>query len=274
MRRRGILRQPMAVIGIGVTLVICVLGLLAPLIAPHNPAQQFAGYELTGPSQYFWAGTDEFGRDLLSRILYGLRLSLLVGVGAAALSGFVGVLLGVTSGFLGGWLDRVVVRVSDALLVFPEILVGAAIAAAMGPGTVGVILAASLGSLPAFARVSRASVLREREMDYVQAAEALGAPVSRIILRHILPNILPALLVQVNTSLIQAIHLETALSFIGIGVSPPNASLGSLLSYSRDYLSTAWWYGTIPGLWLALLLIGLTYLSDTLRDLIDPFGKR
>lgn len=264
----------MAIFGIVLTGLVVLLGVASPWISPYAPEHQHIGYELNAPSAYFWAGTDEFGRDLWTRILYGVRLSVLVGVLSTALSLVAGTLLGLIAGYFRGWTETVITRLADTLIVFPPLLLGIAIAAVLGPGVWNVSLAAAIRSLPAFVRITRVSVLKEAANDYVLAADALGATDGRIMFRHILPNSFSAIITQATVSLTQAIHLETALSFLGLGVKPPESSLGTLLSSSASFLKDAPWYGIFPGVLLALLLIGLNYVSDAARDVLDPLQRR
>lgn len=273
LQKRGLGRH-LAIFGLVLTAAVVLLGVAAPWIAPYAPEHQHAGYELYAPSGYFWVGTDEFGRDLWTRILFGVRLSVLVGVLSTGLSLVAGVLLGLTAGYFRGWAEVVITRCADTLIVFPPLLLGIAIAAVLGPGLWNVTLAAAIRSLPAFIRITRASVLRESVSEYVVAAGALGAVDSRIMFRHILPNSFSAIITQATVSLTQAIHLETALSFLGLGVKPPESSLGTLLSSSASFLKEAPWYGIFPGVLLALLLIGLNYVTDAVRDGLDPLQRR
>ncbi len=264
------LRNPMGALGLGILLLLVVVALAAPLIAPFDPAVQHGGQELLPPGGPYLLGTDEFGRDILSRVIFGSRVSLLVGVAAVVLGAGVGIPTGLIAGYLGGWVDAVIMRTWDAFLAFPAVLMGIAVVTVLGPGAVNTALALSIVSMPQFSRITRASVLIEREREYVQAARCLGSSDVRIVVRHLLPNCLGPILVQLSLAMGFAVLLEAGLSFLGLGPQPPEPSWGGMLNDSRPYLQQAPWYGVFPGLALALLLVGLNYLSDALRDALDP----
>ena len=266
----SVLRSPMGCFGLATVLLVVLAALLAPLLASHSPIAQHAADELQAPSAQFPLGTDELGRDLWSRILFGARISLLVGVLATALAAGVGVTTGLLSGYLGGWIDSVVMRVYDALLAFPGIILGIAVISILGPSSINVAYAIGLGGTPYFARLTRSSVLSEREREYVHAARCVGAGNVRIMFRHILPNTLSPILVQFSLTMGFAVLAEAALSFLGLGAQPPEPSWGGMLSDSRAHLRDAPFYGLWPGLALTLLLVGLNYISDALRDGLDP----
>ena len=264
------LRTPMGALGLALLSLLILAALLAPLIAPFSPIDQLRGRELTPPGWPHLLGTDEFGRDLFSRILFGARISLLVGVVAVGVGAGIGIPSGLVAGYFGGWLDAVIMRLWDVLLAFPGILMGIAVITILGAGAVNAALALAIVSIPQFSRLMRACVLVEREREYVQAARCLGAADRRIALRHILPNSLGPVLVQITISMGFAVLLEAGLSFLGIGTQPPDPSWGSMLKESRPYLTRAPWYGIWPGMALAILLLGLNYLTDALRDALDP----
>jgi peptide/nickel transport system permease protein len=266
----SIVRSPMGAFGLMSVLLLVVLAVFAPVLAPYSPLEQHPGSELRPPGGEFLLGTDELGRDLLSRILFGARISFVVGVLATAIGATVGVSSGLLSGYLGGWVDSVIMRLCDVLLAFPGIIIGIAVISVLGASTVNVAYALALGGLPFFARLMRSSVLSERERDYVYAARSMGARDGRIMFRHVLPNTIAALLVQLSLAIGFAVLGEAALSFIGLGTQPPNPSWGSMLNDSRAYLHEAAFYGLWPGVALTTLLVGLNYLSDALRDALDP----
>jgi|HigsolmetaAR202D_1030399.scaffolds.fasta_scaffold03098_9 ABC-type dipeptide/oligopeptide/nickel transport systems, permease components len=267
---RRLLRSPSGQIGLVCFAIVFCAGLFAPILAPYDPIEQFIGSELQPPSGQYWLGTDELGRDLLSRILYGARLALLVGVVAVGAGSLIGVSLGMLAGYLGGWFESVTMRLWDTLLAFPGVLIAIAISAMLGPGVFNVGLAVAIISLPGYARLARAGVLAEREKEYVLAARSLGVPVPTIIFRHILPNILPPILTQVALGMASAVFLEAGLSFLGLGAQPPEPSWGGMLADSRTYMRQAAWYGIAPGLAITLFLMGLNFLADGLRDALDP----
>jgi peptide/nickel transport system permease protein len=266
---RHLARNPAGALGLAIVVGLVLVALAAPLIAPYDPLEQGAA-ELAPPSPAHLFGTDDLGRDLLSRIIYGSRISLLVGVVAVAVGSIVGVISGLAAGYLGGWLDAVIMRLWDVLLAFPAILIGIAVAAMLGPGVTNAAIALAVVSIPQFSRITRASVLAEKQRDYVQAAHAAGARGVSIAWRHILPNTVSPLLVQLSLAMGHAVLLEAGLSFIGLGAQPPEPSWGGMLNASRTYLRDAPYYAIFPGLALSLLLLGLTFLSDALRDALDP----
>ena len=263
-------RNPMGAFGLATVVLMALLAILAPLIAPYPPATQHPGLELRPPSSQFFLGSDDLGRDLLSRILYGARVSFVVGILATALGAAVGVSTGLLSGYLGGWVDSVIMRFYDALLAFPGIIIGIAVISILGPSTLNVAYALAIGGMPFFARLMRSSVLSERERDYVYAARCIGARDGRIMFLHVLPNTLAPLLVQLSLAMGFAVLAEAGLSFLGLGTQPPDPSWGSMLYDSRAYLREAPWYGLWPGVALTILLVALNFLSDALRDALDP----
>ena len=263
-------RNPIGTFGMAVLtlLVICALG--APFLSPYDPLQQHAGSELRPPGGQFPLGTDNLGRDLLSRIIYGSRASLLVGVVAVALGAGIGIATGLAAGYFGGIVDTLIMRFYDALLSFPAILLGIAVVSIIGTGMISVAYALAIASLPTFARLMRSRVLAERERDYVLAARCCGAPDRRIMYLHVLPNAVAPLLIQISLAMGFSVLAESALSFLGLGTQPPDPSWGSMLNESRAYLRTAPGFGIFPGLALATLLLGLNFLADALRDALDP----
>ena len=262
--------NPMGLFGASVLalLVICAVG--APYLSPYDPLAQHAGSELLPPGGTFPLGTDNLGRDLLSRIIYGSRASLLVGVVAVALGASIGIASGLTAGYFGGMVDTVIMRFYDALLSFPAILLGIAVVSVLGTGMLSVAYALAIASLPGFARLMRSRVLAERERDYVLAARCSGARDQRIMWLHVLPNAIAPLLIQISLAMGFSVLAESALSFLGLGTQPPDPSWGSMLNESRAYLRTVPTFGIFPGLALATLLLGLNFLSDALRDALDP----
>ncbi|MCL4459220.1 MAG: ABC transporter permease [Chloroflexi bacterium] len=244
--------------------------ILAPLLVPYNPLELHMAERLQSPSAKYLLGTDEFGRDILSRIIYGIRISLGVAVSAVVIAVSVGVPTGLISGYFGGMVDAVIMRLWDFLLAFPIILLGLTIMAILGPSSSNVALAVAIVNIPIFSRVSRASTLAERGKLYVQAAQVIGASSNHIMFKHILPNATPPLLVQVTVSTAQAILLEAAFSFLGLGAQPPEPSLGTMLQYARIHLNANPWYGIFPGVAITTLILGLSFLADSLRDALDP----
>ncbi len=259
--------------GLSGTIVVALLVLaavLAPIVSPFDPLEQHPGLELRPPGGQFPLGSDHLGRDLLSRIIFGSRSSLLVGMVAVGLGAGFGIASGLAAGYLGGWVDAVLMRLFDALLSFPAILLGIGVVSVLGSGPLSVAYALAFATVPTFARLMRARVLTEREREYVVAARCIGAGSGRIMSRHVLPNAVAPLLIQISLSMGFAILAESALTFLGLGTQPPMPSWGGMLNESRAYLRSAPWFGIFPGLALALLLLGLNFLSDALRDALDP----
>ncbi|MCP4428484.1 MAG: ABC transporter permease [Chloroflexi bacterium] len=267
---RALLRHRSGMIGLIITLIIIILTLLAPRLAPYNELEMHAEDRFHPPSETYFFGTDEFGRDIYSRVLIGARNSLGVGVISIAIAAIVGVPIGLVAGYESGWFDTLMMRFFDALLAFPAILLAIVTLAVLGPGAFTAMLAIAIVNIPAFARLTRANVLAEKEKEYIEAARALGAKPTRIIFSEILPNVLATLLVQVTVSIAGAILLESALSFLGLGTPLPAPSWGSMLSIGRGYMPFAPWYSIFPGLAITLLVMGLYLLGDGLRDVLDP----
>ena len=265
-----LMRNPSGKIGLVLVGLFCLVALVAPYAAPYDPVEQFPGAQLKPPSPEYPLGTDDLGRDILSRLLYGSRISLAVGLISVAIGFGVGATSGLLGGYVGGWIDATMNRLWDCLLAFPAILLGIAIVLVIGPGAVNAAVAVGIFNIPVFARLARACALAEKGRDYVLAERALGASNLRIVFQHILPNVLSPLLVQVMVAMAFAILLESTLSFLGLGTQPPDPSWGSMLSTSRQFLRTAWWYGVFPGLALSILLIGFNFLSEAVRDALDP----
>lgn len=263
-------RNPMGAFGLFIVLLMALAAVFAPLIAPYSPITQHPGHELQPPSAQFWLGSDDLGRDLFSRILFGARVSFIVGIVATALGAGVGISTGLLGGYLGGWIDSVIMRCYDALLAFPGIIIGIAVISILGPSTLNVAYALAIGGMPFFARLMRSSVLSERERDYVYAARCIGARDFRIMFLHVLPNTMAPLLVQLSLAMGFAVLAEAGLSFLGLGTQPPDPSWGTMLNDSRAYLREAPWFGLWPGVALTILLVALNYLSDALRDALDP----
>lgn len=246
----------------------------APLLAPANPDVQSLAQRLRPPSAAHPFGTDEFGRDVLSRILYGGRVTLLASTLSVVIAALVGCAIGLTAGYFGGWYDALMGRLVDILFAFPVILLGIAIVAVLGPGVPSVIVAIAVASLPNFARVSRAAIVPEKEREYVLAAHVVGAPTSYLILRTLLPNLIGPLLVLVSLGFAYAVLYEASLGFLGLGAQPPTPEWGTMLSTARDFLFQAPWYAFFPGVSIVILVFSLNLIGDGLRDVIDPYRSR
>lgn len=273
-RRRLVLpKGPAASIGLGLIGLVVVLAIFAPLVAPHDPNAQDVTRRLIPPftsGSSFILGTDHVGRDVLSRIIFGTRVALVVGLAAVALSGAIGVTLGLVSGFYGGLIDDLIGWVGSVELAFPFILLAIAVVAILGPGLFNLIMVLSIVSWVVYARIVRAEVLVQREQEYVQAARVLGAGDVRLIARHILPNVLTPVIVIATFEVARMIISEASLSFLSLGVEPSIPSWGSMLADGRQYLATAWWIATFPGLGIMLTVLAINLVGDWLRDALDP----
>lgn len=259
-----------ALIGLALLLVLVALALLAPMIAPYNPIKQSAAEVLEPPSRAHWLGTDQYGRDILSRVLIGARLSLRVGLVSVAIAAVCGSVLGLLAGYYGGLADTVIMRIIDVKLAFPGILLAMAIVAVLGPSLVNLMIAVGIGGIPTYTRVVRASVLSAKELLYVLAARATGCPDRRIMFLHILPNVLAPVIVLSTLSIAGAILAASGLSFIGLGAQPPTPEWGAMLSTGRQFLRDAWWMTTFPGLAIMLTVMSINLVGDGLRDALDP----
>jgi len=256
----------MAIIGFFLISLLLGAAVIGPMVLPLHPTTMNRDHLLSGPSHAFPFGTDKFGRDILSRVIYGMRVSFEVGAAALVLGGGVGVATGLLAGYFGGFQDTIIMRLWDVLLAFPGALLGITTAAALGPGTYSVILAGALVGMPFFSRIVRARVLLEKELDYVLAARSLGAGSFRIIRKHVLPNAMMPILVQSSNAVGVAILLEATLSFLGLGIQPPTPSLGTMLFEAKTVLELAPWYPVFPGLALILLIISLNLIGDGLQE--------
>ncbi|HEX7155164.1 MAG TPA: nickel transporter permease [Thermoanaerobaculia bacterium] len=249
-------------------LILCALA--APLLAPHDPIAQETSRRLEAPSKEHPLGLDDLGRDVLSRIIWGARISLRVGFSVVLITSLIGVALGAISGYFGGWVDLGIMRVCDVLLAFPGILLAIAMVAVLGPSLNNVVIALAIIGWVSYARLVRGQVLKVREMEYVTAAKALGARSPRVILRHVLPNVINPVIVMATLGLAGAILAEASLSFLGLGVQPPTPSWGSMLTAGRRYLGLANHLAIFPGAAIMLAVMGLNFLGDGLIDALDP----
>ena len=255
--------------GTAILVLLTAAALFAPVVAPYDPLGQNLDQDLIPRSSEHWLGTDKLGRDILSRIIYGGRISLLVGITTVALSLAIGIVIGSLSGYFGGWIDQMLMRLVDILMAFPGILLAIAFTAVLGPGLDHVILALCLIGWTSYARLVRGEILSLRERDFIQAARSLGCRPKRIILRHLLPNLLPPLLIQSTFGLAAAIVAEGSLSFLGLGVEPPTPSWGAMLNDGRQFLLVAPHLTTYPGLGLMISVLALNLIGDALQDRLD-----
>jgi peptide/nickel transport system permease protein len=253
-----------------VAFIFIILSIFGPFIAPRSPYKQNLGNALQQPSSSSLLGTDAFGRDTLSRLIYGARISLMVGVVAVSIAGAVGILLGLLAGYFGGWIDQLIMRVIDALMALPPIALMLAIAAALGGGLFNVMISLGVGMVPTYCRLMYGQVRTLRENDYVVAARTIGASQTRIMARHLLPNAFPPLLVLITLNMGTAILMEATLSFIGVGISPPTAAWGSMINDGYPYLLTNPVLSVAPGVAIALVVLSFNLVGDGLRDALDP----
>lgn len=269
---RGTIRHRSGAVGVVLVGLWVAVAIFAPWLAPADPNVQVAGNQLMGVgTPGFPLGSDELGRDILSRVIYGARISIGVGMLAVSCGAAVGTILGLLAGYIGRFVDTALMRLTDIMLAYPGILFGVVVVAILGQGVGQVGVAIAIINVPVFARLARSSVLRERELEYVAAAELLGCAWYRILFRHILPNSVGPAVVQFSVAMTGAVLIEAALSFLGLGAQPPTASWGAMLSTSREFLSVSATYAIFPGLALATLLLGLNLLADGLRSAMDPF---
>ena len=263
-------RRRLAMVGGAVIALLVLLGIAGPWIAPYDPLDQDLSKSLQSPSWAHWFGTDSFGRDILSRVLYGARISLLVGIVSQGIAFSLGVAMGLVSGYYGGKVDALIMRLADVTLAFPTLLLLIAITAAFQPSLAVVFVAIGVVGWAGLARLVRSQTLVVRELDFVQAARALGMNDLRLLTRHVLPNTLAPAIIAVTLGMAGAILLEAALSFIGLGAQPPTPSWGSMISDGRDFLRTAPWISVFPGLAIGLVVLGFNLFGDGLRDAMDP----
>jgi peptide/nickel transport system permease protein len=267
-------RNRAATIGAAVIAVEILVAVFAPVVAPYGPFDADPRAALKPPTAQHWFGTDDNGRDLFSRVLYGTRISLRVGLISVAIGGGVGIVLGIVAGYRGGWIDNVIMRAMDLLLAFPGILLALGIIAILGPGLSNVMVAVGISAIPSYTRLARASTLALRDRDFVTGARAVGCGDGRIMARYVLPNVLPPLIVLTTLGVAGAILTAAGLSFIGLGAVPPTPEWGAILTLGRKYINQAWWYTTFPGLAVALTVLGINMLGDALRDALDPRLRR
>jgi len=263
-------RNRIAVAGLIIVVLLVLMALFAPLLAPQDPAVQTLANKRMPPGATYWLGADEFGRDILSRVIYGARVALYVALVAVALALVMGVAIGLVAGFAGGWVDTVLMRLVDVMLSFPYLLLAIAIVATLGTGVQNTTLAVGIWATPSFARITRGQVLNIKGREYITAAEAVGVTGWRMVWRYILPNAIPPVIVFATLYMANAILLEAALSFLGLGVQPPQPSWGLMVASGRDFLRVAPHVATIPGVAIMLAVLGFNLLGDGLRDALDP----
>ncbi len=263
-------RNPLTAIGGGIVLLLMLVALFAPWIATHHPLIQDLNNTLSPPSSAHWFGTDEFGRDVFSRLVYGSRITLYIVLLVSITVGPLGLLLGVTAGYFGGKVDMVLMRVTDIFISFPSLVLALAFVAALGPGLEHVVIAITLTAWPPVARLARAETLSLRQSDFISAVRLLGASPLRILLRHIVPLCLPSVIIRITMNMAGIILTAAGLGFLGLGAQPPDPEWGAMISSGRRYMMECWWVVTIPGLAILINSLAFNFLGDGLRDILDP----
>lgn len=273
-RWRQALRSRLAIVGLVLVAVWVLLALLAPWIAPYPPNEIQMQDKLLPPSAAHWFGTDNFGRDIFSRILYGARVTVWTGMVSVGIACLIGIPLGAAAGYFGGRIGNLIMRVMDTLLAFPSLILAMALAASIGPGLLGALLAVGIVAIPEFARLVYGQTVVIKEKEFIEASRALGVRDKSILFRHVLPNAFAPLLVQITLGLGSAVLTTSSLSFLGLGVRPPTSEWGAMISYGRDYIiSGEWWMTVFPGIAIATVIFGFFLLGDGLRDAFDPHGR-
>jgi peptide/nickel transport system permease protein len=266
-------RNPLAMLGLFILILLVVMAIFAPWISPHNPLWGELGDRLLPPSSKFLLGTDDQGRDIFSRIVYGARTTLYI-IGLVAVTAApIGLLIGATAGYIGGWVETTLMRLTDAFLAYPKLILALAFAAALGAGLENAVLAIAITSWPPYARIARAETLTVRNSDYVAAARMTGAGSLRILFGHIMPMCIPSLIVRVSLDMAGIILIAAGLGFLGLGVAPPQPEWGSMVSEGRSQILEQWWVCTYPGIAICIVSLGFNLIGDGLRDVLDPRGK-
>ncbi len=264
-------RNRIGMLGLAIVVILALAAIFAPIISPHDPiAQDISGAHLVPPSQEYPLGTDELGRDILSRLIYGARISLRIGIIAEGLALIIGMTVGAIAGYFGGRIDDLLMRITDVFFAIPSLLFLIVVVAIVEPSVTNIFLALGVISWPSEARLMRSQVLALKELDYVTAAKALGVPTPRIILHHILPNGLAPMIVLGTLDTAGAILREATLSFLGLGIQQPIPSWGTMVNSGQNYIFSAWWYAIFPGLAIMITVLGFNFLGDALRDALDP----
>ena len=264
-------RNPLAMIGLGISVALILMSIFAPLLAPYDPIAQSLPDRLLPPlTPGHWMGTDDFGRDIYSRILYGSRITLYIVMLVILTAPVVGLIIGTVAGYFGGWVDAVLMRITDIFLAFPKLILALALVAVLGPGMVNAVLAIAVTSWPPYARVARAETLTVRNSDYIAATRLQGASSLRLIWGHVMPMCLPSVIIRVTLDMAGVILTAAGLGFLGLGVQPPLPEWGLMISAGRKFLFEQWWVATMPGLAIFIVSLGFNLLGDGLRDVLDP----
>ena len=267
-------RNPVTIAGTLIILSLILIAMVAPWLATHDPFDQILADRLFPPSLDYWFGTDNLGRDIYSRVIHGSRLTLMIAFVVALISGPIGLVVGVLSGYLGGMVDEVLMRLSDIFLAFPKLILAIAFAAALEPGLTNAIVAISIANWPSYARLVRAETLAVRNSDYIDAVRILGAGHLRIMIYHLTPMCLSTLIVRVSLDMGTIILIAAGLGFLGLGAQPPAPEWGLMVSDGRNYLVDQWWVSTIPGIAILVVVLGFNLVGDGLRDILDPHQRQ
>ncbi|WP_213951347.1 nickel transporter permease [Tepidanaerobacter syntrophicus] len=267
-------KNPLNLIGTLIIIMLILVAVFAPYIAKFDPIEISMNDKLLPPGSRHLFGTDEMGRDIFSRIVYGARISLAVGIEVVTFAAVIGVILGGISGYFGGWIDEIIMRITDMFLSFPSFILAMAVAAALGPSLTNAVMAVSLTWWPWYTRIVRGQILALKEFEYVEAAKAIGNNDMKIIFKHILPNCISPVIVEATMDIGFAIQLTAGLSFIGLGAQPPTAEWGAMISTGRQYILSHWWYPTFPGMAILITVLGFNLIGDGLRDFLDPKTRK
>jgi len=267
---RALMRNPLAVVGAVILLVLVLAAIFAPWIAPQTPLGQDLGARLLPPSAAHWMGTDELGRDIFSRVVYGARITLMIVALVAVISAPLGLLIGAIAGYFGGWVDKILMGITDVFLSMPKLILALALVAALGPGIENAIIAIAITSWPAYARIARAETLTFRNSEFIAATRLLGASHTRVIVQHILPLCTSSMIVRVTLDMAGIILTAAGLGFLGLGAQPPLPEWGAMISRGRTFILDQWWVATMPGFAIILVSLGFCFLGDGLRDVLDP----
>ncbi|MEO1678675.1 MAG: ABC transporter permease [Pseudomonadota bacterium] len=266
----ALLRNPLAAVGLLIVATLTLTAIFAPLIAPHEPNAQDLANRLMPPSGAHWMGTDELGRDIFSRVVYGARITLMIVVLVAVITAPVGLIVGAVSGYFGGWVDKVLMGITDVFLSMPKLILALAFVAAIGPGIENAVIAIAITAWPPYARIARAEVLTFRNSEFIAAVQLQGASAARIVLRHVLPLCTSSMIIRVTLDMAGIILIAAGLGFLGLGAQPPLPEWGAMISRGRSFILDQWWVATMPGFAIIIVSLGFCFLGDGLRDVLDP----
>lgn len=267
---RALLRNPLAMVGLVIILTLLLVAAFAPFLAPYSPVEGLLANRLQPPSATHWMGTDELGRDILSRIIYGTRITLMIVLLVAVIAAPLGLLIGTVAGYFGGWVDRILMGLTDIFLSLPRLILALAFVAALGPGIENAVIAIAITAWPVYARIARAEVITFRKAEFLDAVQMQGASSVRIITRHVMPLCLPSTIVRVTLDMAGIILTAAGLGFLGLGAQPPLPEWGAMISRGRDFILDQWWVATMPGFAIVVVSLGFCLFGDGLRDVLDP----